>query len=416
MKIKAIVASVGGTPAPIIKTIKDYEPENVYFIASGGERGSKEQVEEGGELRKKTAAIGYKQEVFEVKDHENLVDCYMASLRAVSSATDEFSAEEVLINYTGGTKCMSAALVLASMEEEAKHCYVGGRMRDEVGRVKDDAYMRVFIESSPRIALGINELRDAVLLFNRNDIGEAERLLGEANSMITVPEMSKRVRSLREVVNAYLAWDKFDHVVAKRVLEGCDLSVLEGSTREKIENNKEFLDQLLRNTRGRARLSIELVFDLISNAERRAEEEKYGDAVARLYRALEMLEQLELQEKGYDSSDMKIEEEELRKKYERYKDKKGMIKLALEAGYEFLRDIEDVWGKKFKEYEGFDKHLWKRNLGISGHGMEKIEKDDFLSFKNDLIRFLEACGVTYKRVRFPMIAKKTLRRIIVGYI
>lgn len=415
MEIKAIVASVGGTPAPIVKTIKDYEPEKVYFIVSVGERGSKEQVEEGGQIRAETADIDYKQEEFEIEDYENLVDCYIASLKAVSRAVAEFSAEEVLINYTGGTKCMSAALVLASIEDAVKHCYVGGRMRDEVGRVKDDVYMRVFIESSPRIALGINDLRDAVLLFNRNEIGEAEKLLREANLLISAPEMSKRVRSLREVVNAYLAWDKFDHVVSKKVLKGCDLSVLEESTREKIEINKEFLEKLLTNTRGRERLSIELVFDLISNAERRAEEEKYGDAVARLYRALELMEQLKLQENNYDSSDMKIEDEELRKKYDRYNDKRGKIKLSLEAGYRFLYDIGDVWGKKFEEYEGFEKHLWKRNLGISGHGMEKIEKADFLRFKRDLIQFIEACGVDYEEVRFPKIEKETVRRIILGY-
>jgi CRISPR-associated protein (TIGR02710 family) len=416
MKIKAIVASVGGTPAPIIRTIKDYEPEKVYFVVSVGEGGSKGQVEEKGQIKKETADIGYKQEVFEVKDPENLVDCYLASLDAVSSAVAEFPAEEVLVNYTGGTKCMSAALVLASIEEEVKHCYIGGAIRDEVGRVKNDVYMRVFVGSNPRIALGVNDLSDAVTLFNKNEIVEAEKMLREAGSMIAIPEISKRVRSLREVVNAYLAWDKFDHVVAKRVMDRSDLGIFDKETREEIEKNKTFLERLLESTRGRRRLSMELVFDVISNAERRSEIGDYEDAVARLYRALEMMEQLRLQERGYDSSDMKIEEGELREKYERYRDREGKIRLPLEAGYEFLCGLGDEWGMRFKgDFEGFKEHLRKRNLSILNHGLERIEREDFISFLQDLKRFIEACGVKYEEVRFPKIKKDTVRRIILGY-
>lgn len=406
--IKAIVASLGGTPEPIIKTIEDYEPDSVYFVVSAE---SSAQIKKDGELSKRTEHIEYEYEVFDTTDHNNLVDCYLTALRAISRAKEKFSPAEILVNYTGGTKCMAAALVLASMDDDYKHCYIGGMKRDEVGRVKS-GYEMVFVESSPRIALGVNDLSDAILLFNRNVIGEAEKMLQGAGSRITAPEFSKHIQSLREVVNAYLKWDRFDHVTVKRILDGCKLDIFDEDTRKTIESNKNFLYGLLERSRGRTGICMELVFDIISNAERRAEEGHYDDAIARLYRALEMIGQHRLKEKGYDASDMTIEDEDLKKKYERYDEEDGRIKLPLVAGFGFLHDLGDEWGRIFVEdFNGFKKHLDKRNLSISAHGTETRSKEDYLKFKMDIKRFIEACGTEYLEVGFPEFSDELTRRI-----
>jgi len=407
--IKAIVASLGGTPDPIIKTIEDYEPDSVYFIVSAE---SSVQIKKDGELSKRTEHIEYEHEVFGITDHNNLVDCYLASLRAISRAKEKFSPAEILVNYTGGTKCMAAALVLASMDGDFKHCYIGGRVRDAVGRVKN-GYEMVFIESSPRIALGVNDLNDAMLLFNRNVIGGAEKILRRADSVIANhPEVSKQMRGLRDVVNVYLRWDGFDHVAAKRILDGCELDIFDVDSRKTIESDKIILYRLLERSKGRTELCMELVLDVISNAERRAEEGHYDDAIARLYRALEMIGQYRLKEKGYDASDMKIEDEDLKKKYERYNGENGRIKLSLVAGFGFLHDLGDEWGRIFVEdFNGFKKHLDKRNLSIFAHGTETRSKEDYLKFKMDIKKFIEACGAEYLEVEFPEFSEELTRRI-----
>jgi CRISPR-associated protein (TIGR02710 family) len=404
--IKAIVASLGGTPQPIIKTILDYEPDNVYFIVSSV---SVEQVQESGELSKSTEHIEYEYEVFDTTDPENLVDCYLSSLRAISRAKDIFSPAEILVNYTGGTKCMAAALVLASMDDDFKHCYIGGKIRDEVGRVKT-GYEMAFIESSPRIALGVNDLNDAMILFNRNVIGEAEKMLQMADSVISNrPAISKQMRSLRGAVNAYLKWDRFDHVAAKRILDECDLDIFDVDTKDTVESNKTILYKLLERSKGGTELCMELVLDIISNANRRAEEGHYDDAIARLYRALEMIGQYRLKENGYDASDMKIDDEDLKKRYEL---DDGTIKLSLVAVFTFLRDLGDEWGQIFmEEFDGFKKHLGKRTLSIFAHGTETRSKEDYLRFKMDIKKFIEACGIEYTEIEFPEFPEDIARRI-----
>jgi len=62
------------------------------------------------------------------------------------------------------------------------------------------------------------------------------------------------------------------------------------SLAEHLAGNKQFLGQLISNPkRENGKPEPYYVADLINNAERRAEESKYDDAVARLYRTMELI-------------------------------------------------------------------------------------------------------------------------------
>jgi hypothetical protein len=67
---------------------------------------------------------------------EILGDCYRTLRDHLPSKLTQWGLlpEELLVDYTGGTKSMSAALVLATIEQAHRYSYVGGVERDK-GRV-----------------------------------------------------------------------------------------------------------------------------------------------------------------------------------------------------------------------------------------------------------------------------------------
>lgn len=107
-----------------------------------------------------------------------------------------------------------------------------------------------------------------------------------------------------------------------------------------------------------------LLADLLVNAERRATEGKYDDAVARLYRAVELIAQLLLSKRGIDTSNVEVERlpQNLKERYESMRNPKGVIEIAQAKAYELLEDLGMDIGRKFRENKAL------RNQGRSRRG------------------------------------------------
>ena len=127
----------------------------------------------------------------------------------------------------------------------------------------------------------------------------------------------------------------------------------------------------------------ELVEDLLLNAQRRAYQKRYDDAVGRLYRALELLAQIRLkQEYAVDTGDidpMKLPEE-LRDRYAAERNpRNGKIQLALWKSYTLLSELPDeALGQHFAAEQ---KHLLSalevRNHSLFAHGFKPINALDY---------------------------------------
>ena len=124
------------------------------------------------------------------------------------------------------------------------------------------------------------------------------------------------------------------------------------------------------------------VDDLLLNAERRAAQGRYDDAIARTYRALELAAQTRLKTKySLDTSDADLEKvpEGLRSSLEAYRSEDGQIRIPLFAAWRLLSDIEDeAFGKWFQTNKGkVQDFLGTRNMSILAHGNQPIGKADF---------------------------------------
>lgn len=195
--------------------------------------------------------------------------------------------------------------------------------------------------------------------------------------MYQVDEFKIKVEIVQNLCKVYSYWDKFDLKNAFEVFKK-----VPDKLNENIPIQKLILKKEIEN-----RFCIERVADLLLNAERRAEEKKFDDATARLYRLIEYIAQIEISKKGLYKNDntsdidkMKLPDE-LKNKYSKY-EKEGSIKLALKADYELLCDLNNNLGKIYKKYEDeLTKLLSFRNNSILAHGFQPMNNKNYEKFK-----------------------------------
>ena len=145
------------------------------------------------------------------------------------------------------------------------------------------------------------------------------------------------------------------------------------------------------------------------NAERRAVQERYDDAVARLYRAVEMVAQVRLQsEWGIDVSNVQLYliPHELQEKYKELQNTDGRIQLALRKSYELLVDLDDPVGTVWQDnVNRVLSALNKRNASILAHGTVSLNKRDYDQVREDLVGFInkvfELLQVKTHGLQFP---------------
>jgi CRISPR-associated protein (TIGR02710 family) len=206
-------------------------------------------------------------------------------------------------------------------------------------------------------------------------------------------------RALLQMVIGYDLWDRFKHSDAKKYLHKSKeiLTALGAERKEmrglanRIDTNIEFLERLLEGRKP----SLYYFRDLLANAKRRAELElKYDDAVARLYRAIEVLPQTELREAfGIDTSNVKSESipvslrEEFVTKYQQKEERK--IKIPLYAAYSLLYELGSNLGREFfKIYEEQIMSLLDiRNSSILAHGFNPVDEKVFQKLFGSIMEF-----------------------------
>ncbi len=130
------------------------------------------------------------------------------------------------------------------------------------------------------------------------------------------------------------------------------------------------------------------VEDLVANAERRAREGKYDDAVTRLYRATEMVAQVRFLKKPLEctTSEVPVEKvpELVREEFcQRYFDPPtGKLRLPLYAAFRLLKAAGAPEGEEFfAREEAFKGLLNARNYSLLAHGATPIRPETYRQFK-----------------------------------
>lgn len=201
---------------------------------------------------------------------------------------------------------------------------------------------------------------------------------------------------LSNLIEGYRLWDSFNHNEALKTL---------GQEVKKLSEYLNFkTDPILKDFAESAKRNLEFLktikgnkeatlLDLFRNAQRRSEEGKYDDAVARLYRTLEMRGQIEFEKQfGCSTSDAKIKKlpeslrDEMGKKHTAHN---GKIKIPLYGIFAVLKEADNEFGKLFfKRREEMDRTLFARNSSILAHGLNPVSEETFKKLSSIVKDFL----------------------------
>ena len=141
------------------------------------------------------------------------------------------------------------------------------------------------------------------------------------------------------------------------------------------------------NSRSENLKNCYILASLINNSIRRAEEYKYDDAIARLYRSFELIAQIRLTNYDIQSSNVDISvlkennvSEEFIEDLEKTKED-GKIRIGLVKDFLLLNELNDDLGKIYLDNESKIKNMTqKRNHSILAHGLDSQSKEDFDEF------------------------------------
>jgi len=384
----------------LLFSIRAHQPDRVVFLCS---EVSRDQTLP--EIRKELTLPSEYVEVHtfaEENDVQILYQHYLSCLRRC---------DELIVDYTSGTKAMSAALFAAGIALEAGEVsYITGP-RDQTGRAVASTAIVAF---PPELVLAERQLARARELFNGLDFHACWQLARPLQKNLPKDSgLRRQAKTLGMLGNAYDLWDHFKwsesaHKLGKASNPRENLVKVDLN---RLEANAAFVREVDQNPYGDQRL-----VDLLNNASRRLQQGRFDDALARLYRAYEYLLQCRFHSQyGINTSDVALDKilkyplshslaNYLKKRAE---SKRGKLELGLKDSLHVLAEMGDqlglrlvelywksgTWqpGKKMIEQDAGPLQGWlnQRNASLMAHGTSPAHEStvtDMLAAYENLLR------------------------------
>lgn len=405
------------------KCISDRHPNLVVFLHTEDGMQNLEKMcayceKEG--LPCKKVLLGYPKDPLKVfRDVESCVQRLVAEGYAIN---------EIEVDFTGGYKGMSAGASFAAAGLGLNLFYTDGD-RDERGTVIPNTE-RV-IPSNMREFKAWSAYKEAVCLFNKRNFDGAIELSRQAQELWGNPELSESANRLMSLSRACHAWDLFDYKNALLLLDRETINYYSGAA-DNLEQTKRHLDNIVRSYEkalcdnkeryngGHLRvppMSLNLVVDLLENARRRYWEGKYDDAIARVYRFLELVAQRGLFQRRLVSAAVCSAElesvlsdkyDELPDKFREKLSKNKTCEVALDNAFRILELLNDPAGLSYKEHRKVIKDIQgHRNYSMLMHGFEPVSKGNLEKVLTVLGSLAQELVTDYaeitKMAQFPII-------------
>lgn len=337
-----------------------------------------------------------------------------------------FKNDNIIVDFTFGTKAITAGLIVASIFKKIKKCtYVGsgGEKRSSNGivisgsenlnkiepRIIYDDYNFEYFKSyfnSYKFAACMDLIesfsdRFFIRIFNRNkdSFDSAEKDIDYAHIIKSC---------FKKLVDGYYFWDKFDYESAlERLKKIGDYKVfLLQLDLETFNKNIEFIENIVRLKKQGNKYPQDIAVDLFLNSIRREKEDKFDDALIRCYRIIEYISQsvlfnefgidvgnvdlnklkIILMQRNFSSADKDFDYikkniiSEITKRIgNAYK--KTYITSGLQKNYKLLNILKHPLGIKFENDPEINNKLEIRNKSILIHGLDPINKKNFDNLK-----------------------------------
>lgn len=219
------------------------------------------------------------------KDQDNVENLINEYRRCVVDLKAEFPQHILEMDYTSGTKAMSAAAVAVAVTSDFFQLHYAIGPRDSSGR----AYKTDRISSISTLELrGKDALDELGRLFDLGQFVAVEREAMEWKDRLGDGLQRSRAITLHRMARVYAHWDRFDWNQANNQLNLSDYSLQyftsTGWNCNKLRSQKAYLEKCKS-----ADACPQQMIDLFVNAQRCVDAGYYDDAVARLYRLTEFI-------------------------------------------------------------------------------------------------------------------------------
>lgn len=367
----------------ILFSIKSHRPKKIIFFGSEESKKTVESV-----IRQfSEMGIDFEYDEFVLINNVDSFSDYFSAFKSKIQELDE--TYEIIIDYTSGTKTMTMSAAFASMVFGKKLIFVTGK-REKGSVVKGTEKI-----ASQNLFLVYDELMLSKIkeLFNINRFEAGKSLLSDIVDENTDKEIYSRLFDIYnyfdsvDYENAYNLFDnEFNNILIKKWPE-LKNDFIQNKIALQTIIQKENPEKGFREHKNRCYF---ILASLLNNARRRCEEHKYDDAIARLYRALELIAQIRLKKQyKLNSSNIDLDilknrnvDENYIEKLENLKDIKGRIRLSLYQDYELLNFLNDDLGNYFEEnYGEISNCIEFRNKSILAHGLNNQSLDDYKRFE-----------------------------------
>lgn len=434
--IEYLILSVGTSYEPLVLDIQLLQPGRVLFLYT-------EKTEET--LSKVVRYCGLDAAVFskrKVKETDPL-DIY----REIKSAYVEWNhPDKLYIDFTGGTKAMSAAAAMAGAIVNIQLIYIGTDNYLPDFRKPEPGSERLYYIANPMEVFGDLEIEKAFALFDRFNYAGARKKLEELKESVPTPDIRQQLSFVYYLACAYEHWDALEFPQAFKMMRRL-VSELERDRRvndsflmmdflpvlKKQQDILQSLSQLPVMLKEKKNMDIlkdpeyiiPLMFTMYVNAQIREKQEKYDMATLLLYRLLEMIEQRRLAVYNLYVSSMNYnnilynperqpdlkglnEAECLRMLKERVAEIKKILfnrsvnpylpdQVSLLEGFILLLALNDEIsetknGKPVDKLKRIRSMVYLRNNSIFAHGLGPVAVTDYYRFRDFVIElFREFC-------------------------
>lgn len=358
---------------PMLKSVEDGEWDRIVLLPS---RTTEEFAQT---LQERISNPAVKINALPTSGQENDADACFGHFDSVlvRLIDDDFEPSDIVVDFTRGTKAMSAALVLAALGRDIPVLrYIHSEQRDERGMVIPGTEKVGQIKTN--LVTERRRLEQAERLMSHGDFGAVIELLPYLDGPFAglfSEQFRVQAEALRSVAHIYAAWDRLDYKAAVEALDQRGTATREAGRfvpTPEMNTWLRRLDQRLKpNRSGHATMAAHLravVCDLLANAERRLRDQHFEDALIRAYRVLELIGQIRLFDQGYNSADLPPNDEKIKALH--FSDVMGKLRASRHQAVKLLERLGDPLADRLSQFDRRHSasQTSRRNDSILNHG------------------------------------------------
>jgi CRISPR-associated protein (TIGR02710 family) len=400
---KVLIITVGGSCEPIVLSINANKPNYIYFICSDDGPASKgsyvtvinegypckgnpvRNIPDKKNILQQSVFPSKNTSIHKISDPDDFNICFEECVKIIELASKTFPDHPIAIDYTGGTKSMSAGLVAAaSLTQDIEINLVTG-IREDLVKVKEGTS---HLHKSKKNLFYLNNYLNKIdhLISHYQYAGAIDLLTNILDEIPDLPSnFEASIKHILQSAKTFDHWDKFQHQSALDILSASHLKKKYLPYFLKLKN-------IIKNIENDKPSGYELVADLIWNARRKAKNNLWDDAVARLYRAMECYIQVRLlKQYGIFTSDIdinRIPNGIYKETLENKKADGSKIQTGLYESFTLLQALKDndPCSVLFSQKSSSILNILKiRNQSILAHGFRAINHEDYHDFSRTII-------------------------------